>query len=187
MKAPFVFCVLLATLPMRASDRVASCGPEESASPAGPVAPSGPGAWEKRSSFLRGRIMHSAVWTYAEMIVWGGGSEHQFYNDGGLYDPAKDQWRAVSQKDAPSGRWGHAAVWTGTEMIVWGGRSSFAAADHKNDGGLYNPETDTWRPMSQVNAPTPRSQMAAVWTGQELIVWGGMGDGGESPVSGGCY
>jgi N-acetylneuraminic acid mutarotase len=121
------------------------------------------------------------------MIVWGGGSEHQFHNDGGVYDPDKDQWRPVSQTGAPSGRWGHAAVWTGTEMIVWGGRSNFAPADNKNDGARYNPETDTWQPMSTEGAPTPRSQMAAVWTGQEMIVWGGWGDGGVCPASGGSY
>ena len=136
---------------------------------------------------MRGRIFHTAVWTYAEMIVWGGGSEHQFYNDGGIYDPVKDQWRAVSQTNAPSGRWGHAAVWTGREMIVWGGRGSFAPSDHKNDGALYNPTTDTWRRMSVEGAPAPRSQMAAVWTGEELIVWGGWGDGGECFASGASY
>ncbi len=146
-----------------------------------------PGMWEKRSSFLRGRIFHTAVWTYSEMIVWGGGSEHQFYNDGGIYDPYKDHWRAMEAEGAPSGRWAHAAVWTGTEMLVWGGRSNFAASDHKQDGALYNPATDTWRPMSMRGAPTPRSQMAAVWTGTELLVWGGIGDGGECPTSGGSY
>lgn len=151
--------------------------------PDGPLA----GVWEKRRSYLRGRIYHSAVWTYAEMIVWGGGSEHQFYNDGGIYDPAKDQWRPVSQTNAPSGRWGHAAVWTGREMIVWGGRSSFAPREHQNDGALYDPDNDTWRRMSNVGAPAARSQMAAVWTGEELLVWGGWTDGGECPPSGGSY
>src|SRR5688572_26471620 len=43
--------------------------------------------WQRRSTFLRGRIYHSALWTYSGMIVWGGGSEHQFYNDGGIYHP----------------------------------------------------------------------------------------------------
>jgi hypothetical protein len=47
----------------------------------------GLGSWEKRSSFLHGRIFHSAVWAYPEMIVWGGGSDYQFFNDGGLYNP----------------------------------------------------------------------------------------------------
>ena len=145
------------------------------------------GVWEKRRSFLRGRIYHSAVWTYSEMIVWGGGSEHQFYDDGGIYDPVKDQWRPVAEANAPSGRWGHAAVWTGREMIVWGGRSSFAPSDNKGDGAIYNPETDGWRRMSFEGAPSPRSQMAAVWTGDELIVWGGWGNSGECPTSGGRY
>ena len=153
------------------------------ASPDGPLA----GDWEKRRSYLRGRIFHSAVWTYAEMIVWGGGSEHRFYNDGGLYDPTKDEWKPVSLTNAPSGRWGHAAVWTGREMIVWGGRSNFAPLDHKNDGALYNPATDSWRPMTHDGAPAPRSQMAAVWTGEEMLVWGGMTDGGACPPSGGSY
>ena len=151
--------------------------------PDGPLA----GVWEKRRSYLRGRIYHSAVWTYAEMIVWGGGSEHQFYNDGGIYEPDKDQWRPVSATNAPSGRWGHAAVWTGREMIVWGGRSSFAPRENKNDGALYNSDTDTWRRMSDDGAPAARSQMAAVWTGEELLTWGGWTDGGECPPSGGSY
>ena len=153
------------------------------AAPDGPLA----GGWEKRRSFLRGRIYHSAVWTYSEMIVWGGGSEHQFYNDGGIYDPVKDTWRPVSLTNAPSGRWGHAAVWTGREMIVWGGRRSFAPGENKNDGALYDPATDAWRPMSREGAPAPRSQMAAVWTGEELLVWGGWTDGGACPSSGGSY
>jgi hypothetical protein len=95
------------------------------------------GRWEKRSSFLRGRIYHTAVSSYEGMIVWGGGSEHQFYDDGGIYDVAEDRWRQISKENGPSGRWGHAAVWTGREMIVWGGRSSFAPSDHKDDGALY--------------------------------------------------
>ena len=147
----------------------------------------GAGEWVKGSRLLRGRIYHSAVWTYSEMIVWGGGAEHHFYDDGGIYDPEKDEWRSVSTTNAPSGRWGHAAVWTGREMIVWGGRSSFAPSENKSDGGIYDPATDRWRPMSLHGAPTPRSQMAGVWTGEELLVWGGWGDGGECPYTGGSY
>ncbi len=187
MKIPLTLVTLLFLATFRECG-FAVDGPIED-KPVGTTLPDGPraGAWEKRSSFLRGRIYHSAVWTYAEMIVWGGGSEHQFYNDGGIYDLVKDQWRPVSQTNAPSGRWGHAAVWTGREMLVWGGRSSFAPRDNKHDGAIYNPETDTWRRMSSEGAPSPRSQMAAVWTGEELIVWGGWGDSGESPTSGGRY
>jgi hypothetical protein len=143
--------------------------------------------WEKRSSFGPGRILHSAIWTYSEMIVWGGGSEHQFYNNGGVYDPSSDRWHPMSEQGAPSGRWGHAAVWTGTEMIVWGGRSSFSPANHHQDGAIYDPRTDSWRSMTTEGAPTGRSQMAAVWTGEQLIIWGGWIDGGQCPATGAAY
>ncbi len=155
-----------------------------------PLPPDGPlaGRWEQRSrTMLRGRIFHSAIWTGEEMIVWGGGAEHHFHDDGGIYNPFNDKWRPVSQKNAPSGRWGHAAVWTGTEMIIWGGRNSFSPTQHKKDGARYNPATDSWVAMSLEGAPEPRSQMAAVWTGRELIVWGGWGDGGVCSPTGGRY
>ncbi len=79
----------------------------------------------------------------------------------------------------------HTAVWTGNEMIVWGGRAS----DPLNTGGAYEPATDTWRPTSQVDAPSPRSSHTAVWADGEMIVWGGiagdyLGDGGRyDPVT----
>ncbi len=157
---------------------------QSSAAPDGPLA----GRWDKKaSSFLRGRIYQTAVLAYEGMIVWGGGSEHQFYDDGAIYDPATDQWRPISKENGPSGRWGHAAVWTGREMIVWGGRSSFAPNEHKDDGALYDPQTNSWRPMSTLNAPEPRSQLAAVWTGEEVLVWGGWTDGGACLATGASY
>ena len=33
--------------------------------------------------------------------------------------------------------------------------------------------TDTWTPTSTTNAPGARSNHTAVWTGSEMIVWGG--------------
>src|SRR5260370_41911580 len=32
---------------------------------------------------------------------------------------------------------------------------------------------DTWAAISTVMAPSPRSDYAAVWTGSEMILWGG--------------
>ena len=40
-------------------------------------------------------------------------------------------------------------------------------------GGRYNPVTDTWKSVSTLNAPQPRSDFTAVWTGTEMIIWGG--------------
>ncbi len=68
----------------------------------------------------------------------------------------------------------HTAVWTGTEMIVWGGqgRESGDVID-LNTGGHYNPETDTWKETEPTDAPDARYKHTAVWTGEEMIIWGG--------------
>src|SRR5262245_3438768 len=69
------------------------------------------------------RNRHSAVWTGAEMIVWGGESNAYVTGTGGRYDPATDTWVDLpSGTGAPPARKEHEAVWTGTEMILWGGR-----------------------------------------------------------------
>ncbi len=56
-------------------------------------------------------------------------------------------------------------------MVVWGGEDSFNTP--LNTGGRYNPGTDIWAATSTTNAPTARQQHTAVWTGSEMIVWGG--------------
>ncbi|HTD86228.1 MAG TPA: hypothetical protein VK850_06595, partial [Candidatus Binatia bacterium] len=102
-------------------------------------------------------------------------------------DLKDERWRPVSTTAAPSPRWFHGAVWTGSEMIIWGGRANFFAYNHNTDGGRYNPKSDHWSLMSQVNAPSPRSQFATIWTGREMIVWGGMGDDATELNDGGSY
>jgi hypothetical protein len=53
-------------------------------------------------------------------------------------------------------------------MIVWGGTALRKYAD----GAAYDPAERTWRTL----APAPlaaRSRQVAVWTGREMLVWGG--------------
>ena len=54
-------------------------------------------------------------------------------------------------------------------MIVWGG----TGGSFLNTGGRYNPITDGWTATSATGAPTGRGLHTAVWTGSEMIVWGG--------------
>jgi N-acetylneuraminic acid mutarotase len=153
----------------------------------GPVVPPQDDFWERRADGPGGRVGHTTVLTGDEIIVWGGGRANSFLNDGAIHDLHNNTWRPISQNGAPSGRWCHAAVWTGEEMLIWGGRANFFAFTHRMDGGRYNPRTDRWRTMSTVNAPAPRSQLAYVWTGRELIVWGGMTEGASELADGGRY
>src|SRR5260370_31896519 len=64
-------------------------------------------------------------------------------------------------------------------MIVWGGRAYYT---YMNTGARYNPDSDTWTPTNVDGAPTPRTQHTAIWTGTEMIVWGG---GYEFPLNAG--
>ena len=128
------------------------------------------------------RSGHSAVWTASEMIVWGGNEE----NTGGRYNPTTNSWVATSTANAPIGRDSHTAVWTGGEMIVWGGSQDDRNTD-MNTGGRYNSSTDTWTATSVINVPHPRTDHTAVWTGSEMIVWGGEGNGQNALNTGGRY
>ena len=93
---------------------------------------------------------------------------------GGAYNPATNTWRPTSTgAGVPAARVGHTAIWTGTEMVVWGGRA-FAGGVFQNSGSRYNPSTNTWRATSTgAFTPGPRESHTAVWTGTEMIVWGG--------------
>jgi N-acetylneuraminic acid mutarotase len=50
---------------------------------------------------------------------------------------------------------------------------SYLIKGYFNRGGKYNPISDTWTPTSVTNAPSARQGHTAVWTGSEMIVWGG--------------
>jgi trimeric autotransporter adhesin len=64
-------------------------------------------------------------------------------------------------------------------MIVWGG--SFITGT----GGRYNPETNTW--IDTAAGPSGRTEHTAVWTGSEMLVYGGTVSGGRSTNTGGRY
>ena len=119
------------------------------------------------------RGFHTAVWTGSEMIVWGGYNGSAL-NTGGRYNPSTNTWTATSTTSAPDTRQEHTSVWTGSEMIVWGGwfEDDFIYYD-LNTGGRYVPDTDSWTATSTSNAPSGRNGHTAVWTGSEMIVWGG--------------
>jgi hypothetical protein len=97
-----------------------------------------------------------------------------------------DTWTATSTTNAPTAREQHPAVWTGSEMIVWGGRG-VSSPWILNTGGRYNPGADSWTATNTNNAPEARYAHTAVWTGSEMIVWGGDGFTGIEFNTGGRY
>ncbi len=117
----------------------------------------------------------TAVWTGTEMIIWGGngGGGNDFLGDGARYNPTTDSWSPVSASGAPAARYGHTAVWTGSTMLVWGGGVANVGSMYTNAGAVYTPTSNTWTSMSTTGAPVPRRGHVAVWTGNEMLVWGG--------------
>jgi N-acetylneuraminic acid mutarotase len=141
-----------------------------------------------------GRADNTAIWTGTEMVIWGGVLPYSLiltYPDSGArYVPSTDSWTPTNNAPGvvPIGRSLHTAVWTGTEMIVWGGRVGATGAIPINSGGRYSPTADSWAPTSTgTNVPTPRLAHAAVWTGTEMILWGGSGSAPGTGNSGGRY
>jgi hypothetical protein len=128
-----------------------------------------------------------AVWTGTEMLVWGGvtpaaGGAGPY---GAAYDPARDRWRVLT--DAPiAPRSNHTAVWTGTLMLVWGGQSLDSGSEFHGDGAAYDPQRDHWATLPAAPVPT-RDRHHAVWTGQELLIWGGCCQGDRYFASGAAF
>jgi hypothetical protein len=56
--------------------------------------------------------------------------------------------------------------------------NSFIPGVFLNSGGRYDPSTDTWSATDFTAAPAARWFHTAVWTGSEMIVWGGENEGG---------
>jgi hypothetical protein len=147
---------------------------------------------------LSERAAHSSVWTGTEMITWGGfyissDVKYTYYDDGARYNPSTDTWTMMSAVNAPVKSAYHSTAWTGTEMIVWGGLDSTnvdffgnQTFFFHNSGKRYNPASNTWINITTTGAPSARARAPAVWTGTNMVVWGG-NDGAVGVNDGGRY
>jgi hypothetical protein len=150
----------------------------KSSQPIGP-APIGSG-WTKLPPPPEVRDGSSIVWAGSRLITWGGcdlaAEDFCEPQAGGFgFDPITRQWSRL--EDAPVAATDAHAVWTGAEAV-------FIFSDHGMNGQAYDPETGSWRTIAQ--APIQwRPGAITVWTGSEIIVWGG-GDSEDGTVTGGA-
>ncbi len=124
---------------------------------------------------LAERFGATAVWTGEEMLVWGGATHTLDYDagpKGAAYDPVADRWRRLPPSPL-RGRADHIAAWTGREMVLWGGSALGFGGQVFGDGAAFDPVSDRWRSLPR-GAPTPRFGHSAVWTGAQVLVWGGV-------------
>ena len=123
---------------------------------------------------------HTAVWTGANMLVWGGVTDLEPGGTatGGIFNEARQSWRATATTGAPSARTQHTSVWCADRMIVWGGQSPNGVVD---DGGSLVPPavpdlvgTGTWTALPASTVAGIRRSHAAIWSGSKMIIWGGL-------------
>jgi hypothetical protein len=134
----------------------------------------------------------TAVWTGREVLVWsarpalGGVPGREVVL---AYDPVTDRWRTLPASGlAP--RANAVTVWTGKELVVWSGGIDTTVAAHGarsySDGARLDPATNTWRPLPL--APVPARDLAtAVWSGDEVLLWGGATASGADIGKGAAY
>jgi alpha-tubulin suppressor-like RCC1 family protein len=115
------------------------------------------------------------AWTGAELIALHSGTDAR--RPGAVYSVATNTWRDVTSLDAPGARTEAAIVYAPELrlMLMFGGEA--ASGTVGGDVSGYSPALDRWFRLSTADPPTPRSRMAALWTGDALVIWKGADTG----------
>lgn len=143
-------------------------------------------SWTAISALNRPTLRESSAtaWTGAGLLVWSGWNGGDYLADGYLLKPAVGNggtWTPMNVEGAPSARADSAAVWTGSELCVWGGCGGDSCSDIREDGGCYSSSKDEWRTIPADSSFPGRKAPSSVWTGTELIVFGGQRDFKPAP------
>jgi hypothetical protein len=147
-----------------------------------------------------------SLWTGTDLIVLRGwGPENPFFrlDEIHAYRPVLDAWRSLPSQNPPRPRSRNDSVWIGNELIVWGGMvmpepdemppGSGGGPDTRppdpalREGAVFDPQTGTWRPMSQIDQPQLADRFLLVFasgagsrgTGLMLVY--------QAPFQGGAY
>jgi hypothetical protein len=158
-------------------------------------------AWKRSRGLLRKRVAAGATSFLAGVVVVAllagpvletdvRTAPHPPAGQGRAEPPVlSGTWRRLPDAPINPARYDFVTVWTGTEVVYWGGREDVPdEQDNLLDGAAYDPVRDRWREVSPAPFTTSDAR-AAVWTGKEMIVWGGEeGDGShERPDNGAAY
>lgn len=130
----------------------------------------------------------TAIWTGREVIFvlrrahWGSWQQLTYPPMKlMMYDPSTDSWRFPNMENAPAPWRYFSVVWTGNKLVIWGGLRLDGRFVQSDQGGIYDPASDSWTETSRQDAPQPMSAHSAVWTGSKMIVWGSTGGGVFDP------
>jgi hypothetical protein len=130
----------------------------------------------------------TAVWDGTEALFIGGTLAGAHAPSAGTvaFNPATGQWRRLPAME--SSRSLFAVAWTGRQVLVWGGVTG-SPQDGKipPHGVAYDPAANKWSalPLAPLRG---RVEPTAVWTGTQMIVWGGTIPGAQyTPATDGAF
>lgn len=110
------------------------------------------------------RYNPAVVWTGHELLMVGGNNGPGIGDVALAYEPTADRWRTLPEPpddlDALDDGIGGPGVWTGTVLLMW------------QQGLSFDPKTGTWTSIADYPGPR-RVSPAMIWTGHEIVVWGG--------------
>jgi len=106
----------------------------------------------------------------------GGGPLHSFGQQYKQLPTTPGTWTKLPNSPL-STRYQPVVIWAGSQLVVWGGEVDSHSSAMRDDGAAYDPAARRWTMLP--SAPiSGRLDAAAVWTGTELVVWGGYDDVG---------
>jgi len=114
------------------------------------------------------RYNHTGVGTGGfKYIFWGGSDGNgNYFNDGASYN---SNWTLLPPSPL-SARSEHTTIFADGKMYVFGGRNATTAF---SDGAIFDTQTNTWSMMPDLGSTEGRYWHAMVYTGSDIIVFGG--------------
>src|SRR5688572_16485710 len=121
------------------------------------------GRWERTVAPANGLSGLDAVRVGGKVVVVGGADYDQTEVKALVLHLDSGRWSRAARSRLPW-RGGHSVVGARGTVIVWGGGPGAGAAE-------YDVSRDSWRRIPP-GPPAGRYRHSAVWTGDEMIVWG---------------
>ena len=140
----------------------------------------------------------ATAWTGSDFLYWGGsrtdvdkedlpkvkgkGTYNEangfYYTDGWMINPKTGKVRKMNTAGLPISIEGYTSVWTGKYLFVRAGEYNIMR--------LFDPKLNKWKAVSLRGAPLDkRINNVLVWTGKEVLIWGGSNYAGNKKMSSG--
>ena len=174
--------------------RGSSCLPQPSGSPVpGPVIGAlydpATDTWRNMSTVNAPTTTNGTDVVLGEKVVCWGGAPYiagqaytqsptqpsELTNSGAVYSATDDTWTAMSTTNAPSPRSGMVALAMRGKMFIWGGTdgttNSLGEQNYFHDGGIFDPETNTWTSISKEGSPPTYNGWSGLWAEEQGLAY----------------